>query len=272
MAGLLVAEQVAGAADLEVAHRDLEAGAELGVVATVLTVVAPRPGSARRRTDTGDRRRRALAAAAHAPADLVQLREAERVRALDDQRVRLRDVDPRLDDAGATRARPRRLAGTRACVASSSFSSICPWATSNFIPGHSARSRSAVSSIDSIRLCRKNAWPLALVLAEQRALDQLLVVLADVGLDRPPALGRRLDHADVADPGHRHLERARDRRGAHRDHVDLQLELAEQLLLLDAEPLLLVDDQEAEILRADVAGQQAVRADEDVDLARRRSA
>ena len=33
MAGLLVAEQVAGAAELEVAHRDLEAGAELGVVA-----------------------------------------------------------------------------------------------------------------------------------------------------------------------------------------------------------------------------------------------
>ena len=32
MAGLLGAEQVAGAADLEVAHRDREAGAELGVV------------------------------------------------------------------------------------------------------------------------------------------------------------------------------------------------------------------------------------------------
>jgi hypothetical protein len=32
VAGLLVAEQVAGAAHLEVAHRDLEAGAELGEV------------------------------------------------------------------------------------------------------------------------------------------------------------------------------------------------------------------------------------------------
>ena len=32
VAGLLGAEQVAGAADLEVAHRDREAGAELGVV------------------------------------------------------------------------------------------------------------------------------------------------------------------------------------------------------------------------------------------------
>src|SRR4029079_12700486 len=36
--------------------------------------------------------------AADPAADLVQLREAEGVCALDNERVRLRDVDPRLDD------------------------------------------------------------------------------------------------------------------------------------------------------------------------------
>ena len=101
----------------------------------------------------------------------------------------------------------------------------------------------------------------------QRAAYELLVVLADVGLDRPPALGRGLDHADVADAGQRHLQRARDRRGAHRDHVDAQLELAQQLLLLDAEALLLVDDQQPQVLGAHVAREQPVGADEDVDLA-----
>ena len=40
----------------------------------------------------------ALARAADAAADLVGLREPELVGALDDQRVRLRDVEPRLDD------------------------------------------------------------------------------------------------------------------------------------------------------------------------------
>ena len=35
----------------------------------------------------------------------------------------------------------------------------------------------------------------ALLLAHDRLLDELLVVLADVGLDRAPALGRRLDDA-----------------------------------------------------------------------------
>jgi transcription-repair coupling factor (superfamily II helicase) len=38
--------------------------------------------------------------AADAPADLVELGEPEQVGALDDQRVRLRDVQPRLDDRG----------------------------------------------------------------------------------------------------------------------------------------------------------------------------
>ena len=150
---------------------------------------------------------------------------------------------------------------------SSCFSSICPCATVNVSFGHSERSRSAVSSMSSTRLCRKKAWPSRATSRSQRLLDELLVVLADVGLDRPPALGRRLDHRDVAQARERHLQRARDRRRAHRDHVDLELELAHQLLLLDAEALLLVDHQQPELLRAHVAREQAVRADQDVDLA-----
>ena len=94
---LLGAEQVAGAADLEVAHRDLEAGAELGVVGE--------------RRQARARLRRQLARvgveevgvggdvrAADPPADLVELAQPEGVGALDDQRVGLRDVDPGLDD------------------------------------------------------------------------------------------------------------------------------------------------------------------------------
>ena len=107
----------------------------------------------------------------------------------------------------------------------------------------------------------------ALLLPQQRLLDELLVVLADVGLDRPPALGRGLDHADVADSGHRDLQRARNRRRAHRDHVDPQLQLAQQLLLLDAEALLLVDDQQPQVLCPDVAREQPMGPDQDVDLA-----
>ena len=51
-----------------------------------------------------------------------------------------------------------------------------------------------------------------------------------------------------------------------------QLQLPQQLLLLDAEALLLVDDQQPEVLGAHVAREQAVRADQDVDLAAWRTA
>ena len=70
-------------------------------------------------------------------------------------------------------------------------------------------------------------------------------------------------------PGERHLERARDRRGGHREHVDVRPHLLQPLLVRDAEALLLVDDQQAEVREAHIAAEQPVRADHDVDLARR---
>ena len=105
-------------------------------------------------------------------------------------------------------------------------------------------------------------------LALERGLDELLVVLADVRPDRAAALGRRLDHGDVAQPGERHVQRARDRRGRQREHVHLEPQRAEELLLRDAEALLLVDDDEPELLRDHVPGEDAVRPDQHVDLAR----
>ncbi len=100
MAGLLVAEQVAGAAQLEVAHRDLEPGSELGVVGQRRQALR-RLGRQRRGAGIQQIRVRPLRRPPHAAPDLVELREAENVGALDDQRVGLRDVDPGLDDRGA---------------------------------------------------------------------------------------------------------------------------------------------------------------------------
>ena len=63
------------------------------------------------------------------------------------------------------------------------------------------------------------------------------------------------------------MQRARDRRRRHRERVDLEPQLAQQLLLAHAEALLLVDDDQPELLRDDVAREQAVRADQHLDLA-----
>ena len=162
-------------------------------------------------------------------------------------------------------ASPRRKPSI---VSSSVCSSICPWASRKRAPGTSAaqalgRLRQRVDPV-----VEDEGLAAALDLALDRLADQVLVVGADVGADRAPALGRGLDHRDVAQAGEAHLQGARDRRRRERQHVDFQLQLAQQLLLLDPEALLLVDDDQAQVLGADVAREQPVGADQDVDLAR----
>ena len=109
----------------------------------------------------------------------------------------------------------------------------------------------------------------AVDLAQDHLADELVAGRGDEGADRQPGLRRGVDHADVADAGQRHVQRARDRRGAHGQHVDLGPQLLEELLLAHAEALLLVDDDQPEVLEADVALHEAVGADDDVDAARR---
>ena len=100
-----------------------------------------------------------------------------------------------------------------------------------------------------------------LALAQQLAPDRLrhraLVVLADVGEDRLAILGRRVHEREIADAGERHLERARDRRRGEREHVDVRAHLLDPLLVLHAEALLLVDDEQAEVLELHVVARAA---------------
>ena len=97
--------------------------------------------------------------------------------------------------------------------------------------------------------------------------DHALVVGRDDGLDRMPVGRRGLDRAHVARAGQREIKRARNRRGGERQHIDQPEKLLEFLLLLHAEALLLVDDDQAEILEFDVLREKPVRADDDVDRA-----
>ena len=100
MAGLLGAEHVARAADLEVAHGDLEARTERRIFAdgrqALLRDLAQRLAVAVAQVGVGVAR-----GAADAAADLMQLRQTHAVRVLDDERVGVRDVDAGLDDGRA---------------------------------------------------------------------------------------------------------------------------------------------------------------------------
>ena len=96
--------------------------------------------------------------------------------------------------------------------------------------------------------------------------DLPLVVRADERQHRVPFLRRGQDRRHLPDPRHAHLQGARDRRRGHAEHVHLGPQPLEVLLVLDAEPLLLVDDHQAEALEAGLRRQQLVRADDHVDV------
>ena len=78
---------------------------------------------------------------------------------------------------------------------------------------------------------------------------------------------RRLHERHVAQPGERQVQRARDRRRGEREHVGREPQLLEPLLVLHAEAVLLVDDDQPEVREDHVGTEQAMRADDDVDLA-----
>ena len=105
-------------------------------------------------------------------------------------------------------------------------------------------------------------------LAADRGADLRIRVGADKGQDRLSLLGRSLEDRHLADAGDRHLEGTRDRCGGHRQDVHVGAQGLEGLLVFDAEALLLVDDDQAELLEGDGAGQQRVCADHQVDFAR----
>ena len=153
---------------------------------------------------------------------------------------------------------------------SSRLSSICPCATATRASGTSV----AHVLGDELDVLHAVVHVEHLALAQQLAPDRLgdgaVVVLADVGEDRLAVLGRRVHEREVADAGERQLERARDRRGGEREHVDVGAQLLDALLVLHAEALLLVDDEQAEVLELHVVREQPVRADHDVDRARLR--
>ena len=94
----------------------------------------------------------------------------------------------------------------------------------------------------------------ALQLDLDRRAHELLVEFRDDGLDRHAVFGRRVDDAHVAQADQRHVQRARDWRGRHGEHVDLAAHLLEAFFVAHAEALLFIDNQQAEIVKLHVFG------------------
>ncbi len=265
MAALRRAEQIARAADLQVAQRQVEAGTKAAVFLQCRDTLArvfihmpvlgqqqPRETFLRRTPD--------------APAELVEIRDPETVGAVHEHGVGARDVETALDNRGAEQhidlsrlelahdagqcVRRHPAVGNRdACLRNQFFQPAF----------HQPDGHHAV--VEEINL------PAAVQLLADRAGDHRIRVACDLGLHRHAFLRRRLEQAHVARAGHTHVERARNRRGRKRQHVHNLPRQFQFLLVGYAETLFLVDDQQPQILERDLSRDQCVRADHDIDKA-----
>ena len=99
MARLLLAQNVARSANLQIPHRDLKSGSELRIL---LDGVQPLPGVIFQGSVLGNQQVAVglVMTAAHPTSQLMQLRQSEAIGSLHDERIGTRYIQATLDDRG----------------------------------------------------------------------------------------------------------------------------------------------------------------------------
>ena len=194
----------------------------------------------------------------------MQFGEAKHVRVVDDHRVGGWDIDAALDDGG--RDKDVRVAPHKAKHGVLEFlGRHLP------VPDGDARTRGEPLQIvgNSAQVAdaivHEEHLPLTGKLAQNRLLNSSFVERDHLGHDGAAVGGRGGEGADVAQTEHRHVQRARNRRGRKREHIGRHSKLKQTRLVLDAEALLLVDDDQTEVLERDILREHAMGADDDID-------
>ena len=139
---------------------------------------------------------------------------------------------------------------------SSSVSRICPCPTTTRAFGTSRLTMAASEIMDSTRLCTKNTCPSRASSSSIDALHQRLRKRRDGRLNRQAVFRRRFDHAHIAQTDQRHVQRARNRRRGHGQHVHILAHFLQPFLVRHTEALLLIHHQQAEVLKFHVLGKQ----------------
>ena len=263
MARLLPSEDVPRAADLEVLGGDPEARAEVGELLDGAQAPAGVVGEGHAGRDE-EPAGGGLVAPSDPPAQLVELREAVEIGPVDDHRVRGRDVEAVLDDRRGQEevGRARREGAHRPLQLPLRHLAV---------PDDDAALRDELGEplapdaepldpvVDEVDL------PSAVELGADRLLHDLVPLRHDVSRDGEAVLRGRLDDGEVSDPAEGQVQGAGDRRRRHGEDLHRGAQLLQLLLLRDAEALLLVDDDEAEVLEGDVLREDPVRPDDDVE-------
>ena len=254
-----------GAANLQVAHGDAHAAAQV--------LELGKRGQARRgllgqRQLAGEHKVRVClrGRAANAALELVKLRQAQALRILDDERVGRRVVDAALHDGRGDEhvdLLGRELDHHVLDLARAHLAVCHAHARLGRDLVHAGHG--VVDGLDAVgHVVHLTA---AAHLQANRRAHHVGVVLPHVHDHGTTPGRRRRDQAHIAHAARGHLHGSRDGRCRKREHVNLLAQVFELLLVLHAKALLLVDDHQAQVFGVHVSRKQAMRADEHIDPA-----
>ena len=262
---LLGAHERTGTANLQVAHGDAHAAAqvlELGKSSQACRSLLGERQLAREHKVRVCLRGRA----AHAALKLVELCQTQTLRVLDDERVGRCVVDAALHDGRGDKhvdLLGRELDHHVLDLARAHLA--VRHAHARLGRGLVHARHGIVDGLDAVgHVIHLTA---AAHLQANRRTHHVGVVLPHVHDHGATPSRRRGDQAHVAHAARGHLHGTRDGRCREREHVDLLAQVFELLLVLHTKALLLVDDHHAQVLGVHIGRKQAVRADEHINRA-----
>ena len=92
----------------------------------------------------------------------------------------------------------------------------------------------------------------------------LLIVFHHIGLDGHPVHRRFLQHTHIPYACQTHMKRPGNRRGCQGEYIYIFLQVLDLFLMGNAKPLLLVNNQQSQVLKLHILGQNPVGADYNV--------
>ncbi len=221
---------------------------------------------------------RLAAAPAHAAAQLVELRQPEAFRVLDDHHGGVGDVDAHFDDGGGEQdlrlvlGKPLHLEILvfRLHLAMHHPDAVPGWgkgARHGLVAGHQVQQVRLFRLLDEGIHHEDLPSFVDFPLHEAEQLEAIFLVQM-FGYDGLSALWQLVDDGDVEVAVERHGQGARDGCGGHHQHMRWHDVFAPQLgTLLHPETVLLVDDGQTEVLEHDVVFDEGVCAHENIDVA-----
>ena len=262
MARLLRAQQIARAPNLQVPHGNLKAGAELREIPDGAQPLFRhlRQGFIRPVGEVGEGM---AAGAAHSAPELVKLAQTQPVGVFDNQGVYVGNVQTGLDDGGTHQHLDLSVGHGLHHIAEGVLAHFSVGhgdgdVRHSFVHGGGAPLDGLHPVVQIVDLSAP------LHLPADGVVQNGGFMLHDEGLNGVAVGGGLLDGGHIPDAGQGHVEGPGDGGGRQGQHIHALGNFLQTLLVGDAEALLLVHHQQAQVLELDGLLQQLVGADDDV--------